>query len=134
MDMGKDLEAWKTSKDVRIKVEKCLAVRDADVAGGERLRAEYGARVEAALDGLDLVVTPTLPIVAPRLRRGEAPGDLDVREALIRFTYPFSALGWPAVALPCGAAEDGLPASVQVAGRTGADALVLAVARLLSPV
>ena len=49
-----------------------------------------------------------------------------MREALIRFTYPFSALGWPALALPCGAAEDGLPASLQIAGRAGDDALVLA--------
>ena len=53
-------------------------------------------------------------------------GDLDVREQLIRFTYPFSALGWPALALPCGPAEEGLPASLQIAGRAGADALVLA--------
>ena len=119
-------------EDVRIKVERCLAVRDADVERAERLRAEYREQVETALDGLDLVLTPTLPIVAPRLGRG-AIGDLDVREQLIRFTYPFSSLGWPALALPCGEAEDGLPASLQLAGRRGSDALVLAAGRLLSP-
>ena len=119
-------------EDVRLKVEKCLAVRDADVDRAEQLRREYRERAEAALDGLDLVLTPTLPIVPPPLRRGAAPGDLDVREALIRFTYPFSSLGWPALALPCGEAE-GLPVSLQLAGRAGADALVLAAGRLLSP-
>ena len=105
-------------EDVRIKVEKCLAVRDSEVERAERLRAEYREQVEAALDGLDLVLTPTLPIVAPPLHRGGV-GDLDVREQLIRFTYPFSALGWPALALPCGPAEDGLPASLQIAGTRG---------------
>jgi Asp-tRNA(Asn)/Glu-tRNA(Gln) amidotransferase A subunit family amidase len=45
---------------------------------------------------------------------------------MIQLTYPFNALGWPALALPCGRAEDGLPASVQLVGRAGADALVLA--------
>jgi aspartyl-tRNA(Asn)/glutamyl-tRNA(Gln) amidotransferase subunit A len=120
-------------EDVRIKVERCLAVRDADVERAVRLRAEYREQVEQALDGLDLVLTPTLPVVAPPTRRGAAPGDLDVRESLIRFTYPFSALGWPALALPCGPAEDGLPASLQIAGRAGADALVLAAGRLVSP-
>jgi Asp-tRNA(Asn)/Glu-tRNA(Gln) amidotransferase A subunit family amidase len=73
-------------------------------------------------------VTPTLPIVPPPLGRG-ATGDLDVREALIRFTYPFSSLGWPALALPCGEAA-GLAVSLQIAGRAGSDALVLAAAGL----
>jgi aspartyl-tRNA(Asn)/glutamyl-tRNA(Gln) amidotransferase subunit A len=76
------------------------------------------------------VVTPTLPCVAPPVGAGGV-GDLNVREALIRFTYPFSALGWPALALPCGTAEGGLPASLQVAGRAGDDALVLGAGVLL---
>jgi len=120
-------------EDVRIKVERCLAVRDADVERAVRLRAGYREQVEQVLEGLDLVLTPTLPVVAPPARRGVAPGDLDVRESLIRFTYPFSALGWPALALPCGPAEDGVPASLQIAGRAGADALVLAAGSLVSP-
>ena len=118
-------------EDVRLKLEKCFAVRDTEVERAERLRTEYREQVESALDGFDLVLTPTLPIVPPPLGRGAGPGDLDVREALIRFTYPFSALGWPALALPCGAAEEGLPASLQIAGRAGADGLVLAAAKLI---
>ena len=39
------------------------------------------------------------------------------RADFVRFTFPFNALGWPALALPCGAAEDGLPASIQIVGR-----------------
>ena len=50
---------------------------------------------------------------------------------MIRFTYPFNALGWPALALPCGPAEDGLPASVQLVAPTGEDASVLAAGSLL---
>jgi aspartyl-tRNA(Asn)/glutamyl-tRNA(Gln) amidotransferase subunit A len=118
-------------EDVRIKVERCLAVEDADVTRAARLRTDYRERCEEALAELDLVLTPTLPIVAPQLGEGGT-GDLAVREALIRFTYPFSCLGWPALAVPCGAAENGLPASLQIAGRAGEDALVLAVGRLVA--
>ena len=45
---------------------------------------------------------------------------------MTRFTYPFNAIGWPALALPCGPAEDGLPASIQLTAPHGRDALVLA--------
>ena len=118
-------------EDVRIKLERCLAVRDADVERAQRLRELYREQVTEAVGSVDLVVTPTLPCVPPRLGAGGI-GDLDVREALIRFTYPFSSLGWPALALPCGRTADGLPASVQLVGRAGDDALVLAVGALLS--
>jgi aspartyl-tRNA(Asn)/glutamyl-tRNA(Gln) amidotransferase subunit A len=117
-------------EDVRIKLERCLAVRDADVERALGIRERYRERVDAALEGIDLVLTPTLPCVAPPLGAGGT-GDLNVRETLLRFTYPFSSLGWPALALPCGAAEDGLPASLQIAGRAGDDALVLAAGALL---
>jgi aspartyl-tRNA(Asn)/glutamyl-tRNA(Gln) amidotransferase subunit A len=110
--------------DVRIKIELCLAVTDAEFEQGRTARARLAEEFEEALEGLDLVVAPTLPVLPPRRGRSGS-GDLDVRERLIEFTYPFNALGWPALALPC-QPRSGFPASVQVAGRPGADALVLA--------
>ncbi len=117
-------------EDLRIKIERCLEVPDAEAERAARRREEYRAVVEEALDGADLVLSPTLPRVAPPIGAGGV-GDLDVREALISRTFPFNALGWPALALPCGSAEHGLPASVQLAARPGQDALVLATGRLL---
>jgi Asp-tRNA(Asn)/Glu-tRNA(Gln) amidotransferase A subunit family amidase len=117
-------------EDVRIKIERCLEVSDAEAERASRRRDEYRERVEEMLAGVDLVVTPTLPTVAPPLG-ATGVADLELREALISRTFPFNALGWPALALPCAAAEAGLPASVQLAGRAGADALVLAAGALL---
>jgi len=114
--------------NVRGKIEACLRVTDGEAAAAERERAEYRERVLDAVGGLDLVVTPTVPFVAPPADVDE----LDIRAGAISLTYPFSALGWPALALPCGVAEQGLPVSVQLAAPTGADARVLASGRLLA--
>ena len=114
--------------NVRGKIERCLRVTDEEVAAAVSARADYRARCEEAMDGLDLLVTPTTAFVAP-------PADVDelaIRERGISLTFPFDSLGWPALALPCGPAEDGLPASVQLVGRPGEDAFVLAVGSLLA--
>jgi aspartyl-tRNA(Asn)/glutamyl-tRNA(Gln) amidotransferase subunit A len=113
--------------NVRIKIERCLEVTDGAYERGQRALDEYRERCADLIADVDLVVTPTLPCVAPSVEVD----DLDVRERMISLTYPFNCLGWPALALPCGAAEDGLPASLQIAGRSGADGLVVALAREL---
>ena len=114
--------------NVRGKIESCLRVSDAEAAAAERERAGYRERVAEVVGDLDLVVTPTVPFVAP-------PADVDeleIRSEAISLTYPFSSLGWPALALPCGPAEDGLAASVQLAAPAGEDARVLAAGQLLA--
>jgi Asp-tRNA(Asn)/Glu-tRNA(Gln) amidotransferase A subunit family amidase len=115
-------------EEIAIKIERCLAVSDAEAERAEQARTEYVDRCLELLDGLDLLLTPTLACVAPPT----GIGDLALRERLIANTLPFNTLGWPALALPAGPAEDGLPASVQLVGRRGADALVLAVGTRLA--
>jgi aspartyl-tRNA(Asn)/glutamyl-tRNA(Gln) amidotransferase subunit A len=115
-------------ENVRGKIERCLAVADGAVAAAERERAEYAERVSEAIEGLDLLVTPTVPFVAPPADVEE----LEIRGPGTSLTFPFSSLGWPALALPCGPAEDGLPASVQLAAPAGDDARVLAAGRYLT--
>jgi aspartyl-tRNA(Asn)/glutamyl-tRNA(Gln) amidotransferase subunit A len=114
--------------NVRAKLERCLEVTDREHEAALRRLQEYRERGAAAFAGLDLLVTPTLGFVAPPAFED----DREPREAMIRFTYPFNALGWPALALPCGPAEHGLPASVQIVAPAGEDARVLAAAALLS--
>src|SRR4029450_8673198 len=57
-------------ENVRTKVERCLALTDGEYEAGLRARDELAERAEEALDGLDLLGTPTLGVVAP-----EGPGD-----------------------------------------------------------
>ena len=114
-------------EELAAKIERCLAVTETEAVAAAQARERYRTRIEELLEGLDLLLAPTIPCVAPRV----GIGDRALRADMVRFTYPINALGWPALALPCGPAEDGLPASVQVIGRPGADALVLAVGHRL---
>lgn len=114
-------------ESIGIKIERCLNVSEAEAALARTERARYAEAALAALDGFDVLVTPTLAFVAPPADSDE----LEIRDSVVRFTYPFDVLGWPTIALPCGVATDGLQASVQIAGRPGSDAFVLAAAAAL---
>jgi aspartyl-tRNA(Asn)/glutamyl-tRNA(Gln) amidotransferase subunit A len=114
-------------ENVRRKLERAFAVSDEAVAASRSEREADRQRALVALEGFDVLLTPTMPMVAPPV----GIGDLALRERMISLTRPANALGWPALALPCGPAEDGLPASIQIMSRLGADHLVLAVGTAL---
>jgi aspartyl-tRNA(Asn)/glutamyl-tRNA(Gln) amidotransferase subunit A len=123
---------WREHRDlygenVAAKVERAMRVTDAEYEAALRGRELYRERLAEAMAEVDLILAPTLETVAPPI----GIGDIALRERMIRLTYPFNAVGAPSLALPCGLAEDGLPASAQLVGRPGDDALVLAAGELL---
>jgi aspartyl-tRNA(Asn)/glutamyl-tRNA(Gln) amidotransferase subunit A len=82
----------------------------------------------AGLHGHDVVVSATVPI-------SPAPIDgPDVTLTANRNTKPFNALGWPAISLPCGTDDLGLPVGLQVAGPPGSDDRLLQLAAAIEEV
>ena len=108
-------------------MERALSITDAEAEAALRLRELYREQVAELMDDLDLILTPTVPMVAPPA----GIGDLELRGRMLELTFAWNAIGAPALALPCGPAEDGLPASVQLLGKPGEDATVLAAGRVL---
>jgi aspartyl-tRNA(Asn)/glutamyl-tRNA(Gln) amidotransferase subunit A len=88
------------ARGAKLSAERVTAARESVAA------AESSARLR--FEGLDAVVLPTTPLAPAPLGF-----DPSVR-AVSAFTRPFSAFGWPAISLPCGAAA-GLPLGLQVA-------------------
>ncbi|HJP68235.1 MAG TPA: amidase, partial [Sphingomicrobium sp.] len=85
-------------------------------------------RFRRVLEEVDLLVTPTTPIVAPLIGQelAEYSGTREpVIFALIRCTAPFNIARLPALSLPCGFTRADLPIGLQIAGRPFAEATVL---------
>ena len=79
---------------------------------------------------VDLLVTPTTPIPAPSIAELKASPDA-LRPAelkLLRNTRPFNVWGLPAISLPCGFTQSGLPIGLQIAGPPWREDLVLRLA------
>ena len=73
-----------------------------------------------ALQGVDVLLTPTLPIVATEIGQREVRiGDNkeSVRSALTRYTGPTDLTGHPSLSIPCGITTSGLPVGLQLIGR-----------------
>jgi aspartyl-tRNA(Asn)/glutamyl-tRNA(Gln) amidotransferase subunit A len=104
----------------------------ADIRRGQRAKPErraaalsgasdLAAAAAAALDNCDLLVSPTTP------RPARPFGSSDSHHYLA-YTCPFNLTGQPALSLPLGLV-DGLPVGLQLVGRPGGDAALLATAR-----
>jgi len=92
-----------------------------------RERERLCLRLAELFSDHDLLVTPTLA-VAPFVH-GQRPREIAGRAVAgmswLSFTYPFNLTGNPALSVPCGWTESGLPLGIQIIGPRFSDALVL---------
>jgi Asp-tRNA(Asn)/Glu-tRNA(Gln) amidotransferase A subunit family amidase len=85
-----------------------------------RAKKELGASREAvktSFEGIDVLLTPTVPILPPRIADLQKnPDNLRPAELMmLRNTRPFNVWGIPAISVPCGFTEDGMPIGLQLA-------------------
>ena len=81
-------------------------------------------------ESVDVLATPTLPIVAPAIGEEEIKVGRrlqSVRAALLRFTRAGNLTGLPAISLPCGFSSENLPVGLQLFGRRLDEATLLRV-------
>src|SRR6516165_811234 len=99
-------------------------------AMARNLALDLAAAYDAALDGADVLVMPTLPIVASTIPAADASREEKLARSLemIPNTAPFDVSGHPATSVPAGL-SDGLPVGLMIVGRHLEDATCLRVAR-----
>lgn len=84
---------------------------------------EYQAAVDTLFDAVDVIITPTVPVVAPPIA-----GPIDGMK-ILRNTWPFNAAGTPALSIPL--KTTGLPVGLQLAARRGDDDKLLQIGRYI---
>ena len=114
-------------------------------AGRATPATAHAARVESLRQSARQIVQDLLPYdvyITPTLTQPPRPQgyydmsmtDLAAYNALwadAMFLFPFNISGQPAMSLPLGQFQNGLPLGIQIIGRQGQEGLLLAVARLL---
>jgi aspartyl-tRNA(Asn)/glutamyl-tRNA(Gln) amidotransferase subunit A len=104
---------------VRLRLEMGRYVLAQDYVRAQKARVRLRASVERALEGVDVLALPTLPIPAPPLGAESVQmGDKSepVRAAMLRLTQLFNLTGHPAISLPMGKTPTGLPGGMQLVG------------------
>lgn len=91
---------------------------------GRRDLAEVRRKAEKWMDGVDVLVTPTLPIPTAAVDDPHADDILPT----VRNTSPFDVNGWPAISVPCGFTKQGLPMGLQIIGPNGGEPVIFQLA------
>ena len=117
--------------DLRERLEKSKDQATVVYLQAQEKRRKITQVFEEVLGKVDVVATPTLPVVAPGLEEKEIKiGRLKevVRTVLLRFTPPGNLTGLPAISIPCGFSREKMPIGMQLLGRSFDEATLLRVA------
>jgi aspartyl-tRNA(Asn)/glutamyl-tRNA(Gln) amidotransferase subunit A len=126
--VAKSPELYQPATLLRIRAGEQITAVEIDKAREELNLARL--KICSVFEDVDLIVTPTTPVPAPRLDfLLQNPEELRPREiVLLRNTRPFNMWGLPAISVPCGFTRSGLPIGLQIAATHGAEKLLLQIA------
>jgi Asp-tRNA(Asn)/Glu-tRNA(Gln) amidotransferase A subunit family amidase len=127
---GPLLESGLVGDDARGLIEPGAGVSGLEYARTRNAQWAYACAWGRFMADHDLFLTPAMECVAfehgrtgPATIGGEPIGDF--YDDYCHFCYPFNLTGQPAMTVPMGTAEDGLPVGLQIVGRRFEDDLVL---------
>jgi aspartyl-tRNA(Asn)/glutamyl-tRNA(Gln) amidotransferase subunit A len=119
-------------EDVRGRLEAGTKVRAADYLHALTVKRMLRRDFDNTFERVDAILAPTSPIPAPRLGENEVEIGAEkaaVRGLLVGASRPANFTGHPALAVPCGFTQAGLPVGLQLIGPRWGEAGLLAIAK-----
>lgn len=108
--------------DVRQRLETGAGFTSSEYALARRTQVEVRRRCDLLFEEYDALILPTTPIAAPVL---EGENAVERARLLTRLTAPFNLTGLPALSVPCGFTNEGLPIGLQIVSRAWNESGVL---------
>lgn len=112
--------------DIRERLTIGASYSSTDYILARRTQTEMRRRMEIFFQKFDALILPATPISAPLIEGSDA---LSQARSLTRFTAPFNLTGLPAISLPCGFSEAGLPIGMQIVCRAWDEMKLLQIAQ-----
>jgi aspartyl-tRNA(Asn)/glutamyl-tRNA(Gln) amidotransferase subunit A len=108
--------------DVLQRLNSGAAYSSTEYVLARRTQTTLRRQFELFFTGYDLLLTPTTPVTAPLIA---GPDAVEQARLLTRFTAPFNLTGLPALSLPCGITQGGLPIGLQIVAAPWGEANLL---------
>jgi aspartyl-tRNA(Asn)/glutamyl-tRNA(Gln) amidotransferase subunit A len=107
------------TENVRLRLEMGRYILAEDFVRAQRGRQQLIRGVREVLNGRDGLLLPSMPVPATKLGAATVSfggTEETVRNITLRLTQLFNITGHPAISLPCGTTDEGLPVGIQIVG------------------
>lgn len=111
----------KWDDEVKERLYTALETKGYEYAQALQVRELAKAEFNQVLDDVDVIITPTLPILPPKIDERhvniEKYVGQHIRWSIIKLTAPTNLNGFPSLSIPCGFSSDGMPVGIQLIGK-----------------
>ena len=118
---------------VRIQLEAGRCITASDYLNAQQFRRGYNSVLDTAMSGFDAFIYPTLPVAAPQLDEDDLSFEgvsVSAQDSMTYVAWLANFAGLPALSLPMGFGEKGLPLGLMLMGRYGTDFNLLDIGEL----
>ena len=116
---------------VRTQLEAGRLITGPEYLKAQQYRVEFNRAVHALFAAADIVALPTLPVTAPRIGQGRVVlngREITSQHAMTYACWIANLSGLPALSLPCGFGDGGLPVGLTLMGRADGEMRLLGIA------